>query len=220
MGPTPPKDTRAFFEPLTLREWVKDYAKDAFEKKLNKLETDKYKLKVSDLGYDGKEFSLDDQKHAILDRRDVTVPLRGTFQLVDKETGEVVDKKKTIIAHIPYITERNTIIINGSEYIPVSQQRLKAGVYTRLKESGEAEAHVNVLPGTGMGGRIIFHPEKELFMYDVQGTKVPLYGILKDMGTPDHEIENAWGTEIYLKNKARYEGNEIDKLHHKIFPYA
>jgi DNA-directed RNA polymerase beta subunit len=217
--PKPPADTREFFDPDKLRQNVFDAAKEAFAEKLSNLESNNFKLKVTDVHYPDpdKEFSLDAQKKAILERRDITVPLKGTVQMIDKKTGDEVDKKTTILAHIPYVTERNTMIYNGSEYAAVNQQRLKSGVYTRIRESGEAEAHVNVDPGSGLGARVIFYPEKEVFIYRIQNTQIPLYGILKDLGVSDTSMEGAWGKEIFNKNKATYSGQEIEKLHNKIF---
>jgi DNA-directed RNA polymerase beta subunit len=211
--------TRAFFDPEKLRSWVTESVKSAFEKKLNSLETDQYKLVVKNMNFDdpNKKFSFKEQKQAILEKRDLVLPLRAEFQLVDKKTDEVIDKKKTLVANVPYVTERNTVILNGSEYLPINQQRLKAGIFTRVKETGEAEAHVNVIPGTGMGGRVVFHPDKGIFVYVVQSTQIKLYGLLRDLGVPEADMERAWGKELLLRNKQAYEGNELDKLYAKIF---
>jgi DNA-directed RNA polymerase beta subunit len=216
-----PVDTRGFFDPKKTSHWLKEYALDAFNKSLNKIETPDYKLKVQDLRITEPEkpVSLKEQKEAILERKDLTIPVKGTFQLIDKKTGHVVDEKKTTVAHLPYVTERNTIILNGSEYITTHQQRLKPGVYTRIKESGEAEAHVNVLPGTGVGGKIIFYPDKALFVYQVGTTQIKLYGLLKELGISEEQMQKAWGAEIFTRNKAAYEGNEFDKFYSKIFKY-
>jgi DNA-directed RNA polymerase beta subunit len=216
---TPPPGTRDFFDPEKLRANVFKTAKEAFAEKLSGLESHNYILKAKDLHYPDpdKGFTIAEQKKAILERRDLTVPLRGTLSLIDKRTGTEVAKKETVIAHIPYITARNTSIYNGSEYAAVNQQRLLPGVYTRIKDSGESEAHINVESGTGAGARLVFEPAKETFTYTVQNTKVPLYGILRDLGVSDTEMEKAWGKEIFHKNKNTYTGSEIDKLHDKIF---
>jgi DNA-directed RNA polymerase beta subunit len=212
-----PTDTRKFFDPTITQAWVKENAQEAFEHKLNKIESADYKLRVTNVGFDKeKHFSLPEQKKALLEKRDLSVPLRGTFELVDKKTGAVVDKKHTIIAQVPFITPRNTLIMNGAEYITINQQRLKPGVYTRIKETGEAEAHVNVKPGTGLSGKIIFQPEKALFVYELGTTQIKLYGLLKGLGVSDTDIENAWGKEIYLKNKLAYKGDELAKFHNRI----
>lgn len=217
-----PKDTRRFFDPTILREWVKENAKTAFEKKLNTIESADYKLKCEDIHYSDpdKIFTPEEQKSAILERRDLSYPLKGTFKLVEKKTGNVIaEKKKALIAQIPYVTERGTAILNGSEYITINQQRLKPGVYTRIKETGEAEAHVNIRPGTGLGGKIVFHPEKALFVYEVGTTQIKLYGLLKGLGISDGQMEEAWGKEIFLKNKMAHGGDEMDKFFNRVFTY-
>ncbi len=216
----PPKDTRGFFDPARTRELVKDYTLAGFKHALNKIESADYKLHVKDIEMDRtKRFSLKEQKDAVLSRKDLTIPIKGTFTLVDKKTGNVVDEKKTTVAHVPYVTDRNTVILNGSEYIVTNQQRLKPGVYTRIKASGEVEAHVNVQSGTGIGGKVLFHADKAMFVYQVGTTQIKLYGLLHDLGVSDDAMKQAWGNEIFLRNKQGYEGNEIDKMYGKVFIY-
>ena len=213
-----PDHVRGWFDPIKTRKWVNETAKDSYQKVLNNLESPAYKLKVTnvELHEPKKPFSYAEQNQALMKKEDLTIPLRGTFELIDKKTGNVLDKKTTTIAHIPWITERNTSIIHGSEYILSGQQRLKSGVYSRIKESGEAEAHVNVIPGSGMGGKVIFNPERALFVYQVGTTQIKLYGLLHDLGVSDSEMEAAWGKEIFLKNKQEYTGNEVEKMYDKI----
>ena len=217
----PPEHTRGFFDPEKTREWMKEYAVQSFEKALNKIETPDFKLQVKNVHLEdpNRRFSLKDQKQAILEKRDLTLPIKAEFELIDKKTGKSVEKKKTTVAHIPYLTDRNTVIINGSEYITTNQQRLKPGVYTRLKETGEVEAHVNPKTGTGMMAKLIFDPEKAVFTYNLGTTGIKLYGLLKELGVSDAEMEQAWGKEIFLRNKASYEGKEIEKMYKKIFTY-
>jgi DNA-directed RNA polymerase beta subunit len=213
-----PKHIRGFFDPDKAREWVHTKALSAFQKKLNKIESPAYRLKVTDLSLTIPKTppSYAEQNKALMENKDITNPLRGTFQMIDKKTGKVIDTKTTTIAHIPWLTDRNTVILNGSEYVVSAQQRLKPGVYTRVKESGEIEAHVNVVPGTGQGGKIIFYPDKALFVYMVGSTQIKLYGLLKELGISDMEMEKAWGKEILFKNKEQYAGNELDKFYKKV----
>lgn len=214
-----PEGVRGFYDAVKLRTWINHDVKDSFDKALNKIETDHFKLKATNLEYDKDRmhYTPKQQKEAIFNRTDLQTPLRATIQLIDKRTGKVVDEKKSLIANIPYVTDRNTAILNGSEYIVVGQQRLKPGVYTRIKESGEAEAHVNVKAGTGWSGKIIFYPERALFVYVLGATQIKLYGLLKDLGTSDAAMEAAWGKEIFDKNRAGYGGDEVDKFYSKVF---
>ena len=217
-----PDHARAFFDPEKTREWVQEYAVAGLMTHLNKVETADFKLRVKDVHIvdPNKRFTLQEQKKATMDRHDLTQPVKGTVELLNKKTGVVVDTKKAItLAHIPWVTDRNTVVLNGSEYNITSQQRLKPGVYTRIKDTGDVEAHVNVKAGTGSGGKVIFFPDKALFIYQVGTTRIKLYGLLHSLGISDKEMEEAWGPEIFLKNKLAHEGNEAEKMHDKIFTF-
>lgn len=217
-----PEHARGFFDPDKTRKWVQESAVQSLQEHLNKVETNDFKLRVKDVHIPDpdKHFSLQEQKQATLNRHDLTLPVKGTVELFNKKTGTVVDTKKaTTLAHIPWVTERNTVVYNGSEYNITSQQRLKPGVYARVKDTGDIEAHVNVKAGTGTGGKVIFFPDTALFIYQVGTTRIKLYGLLRDLGVSDAEMERAWGKEIFTKNKMAHEGNEVEKLYDKLFTY-
>lgn len=216
-----PDDCRSFYDSEKTRQWMAAGALASFKDKLNKIESSDKKLIVEDIHIpdENKRFSLKEQKKAIMDKLDLTLPIKGTYKLLDKKTGKIIDEKKTTIAHLPYVTDRNTLIFNGAEYLVSSQQRLKPGVYTRVRESGEVEAHINVKSGTGSGGKLLFFPDRALFVYMVGSTQIKLYGVLHDLGVSDDEIKKAWGEEIYLKNKQQYDGLELEKMYSKIFKY-
>lgn len=218
----PPEHTRGFFDPIKTRKWIQEYALEGFNHALNKIESPDFKLKVSKIEFPeaDKHFTLKDQKQAIMEKKSLTLPIKGLFQLINKTTGQVVDEKHTTIAHVPYITDRNTALLSGTEFLVANQARLKPGVYTRIKQTGEAEAHVNVKMGTGVGGKLEFNAEKGLFVYVVGTMQIKLYGLLHDLGVTDAEMEQAWGKEILLKNKQTYDGGELEKFYSKIFRFG
>ncbi len=217
-----PSHARGFFDPDRTREWVYENTVDALHEHLNKLETPDFRLQAKDIHVHdpAKRFTLREQKQATMDRHDLTQAIKGSVELINKKTGEVVDTKKNLtLVHVPWVTDRNTVIYNGSEYNITSQQRLKPGVYARIKDTGDIEAHVNVKAGTGSGGKVIFAPDTTLFIYQVGTTRIKLYGLLLALGVSDSEMRQAWGDEIYLKNKQAYEGNEAEKMYDKLFTY-
>jgi DNA-directed RNA polymerase beta subunit len=213
MQTAPPKNTRAFFDPLVLRDKLFSTAIDAFHKKLNSIETADYKLSAKDLKVDHHQITTTDQKKAVLEKKDLTVPLKGTIELVHKASGKVVESKHTTIAHLPYVTNHNTVIYNGSEYESVNQQRLLPGIYSRIRQDGIPEAHINPEARTGQSGRILFLPDKQLFVMMVKNSQVKLYGLLKDLGVSDSVMKEAWGEKIYNANRIMYTGDEVDKLY-------
>ena len=209
----PPKNTRAFFDPIKLRGMLFDTAVTSFSKKLNSIETQDHKLQVKDLKIDIPSVSTSTQKKYVLEKKDLTAPLKGTVELVHKASGKVLESKSTTLAHIPYVTNHNTVIYNGSEYESVNQQRLLPGVYTRIRQDGIPEAHINPEARTGQSGRILFLPETQLFVLMVKNSQVRLYGVLKDMGVSDTVLKEAWGDKILNANRVQYKGDEIDKLY-------
>jgi DNA-directed RNA polymerase beta subunit len=214
-----PEHARGMFDPPKLRQWVQEKAVEGFQTFLNRVESNDYRLRVKDVHIPkaDERFTLKEQQDALLRRHDLTQPVRAAVELVHKKTGEVVARKdKVTLAHIPWVTDRNTVVYGGAEYMVNQQQRLKPGIYTRLKDTGETEAHVNVKPGTGVGGKVIFSPEKAEFVYQVGTTKVKLYGLLHHLGVSDQEMEQAWGKEIFARNKAGFQDNEAGKMFDKV----
>jgi DNA-directed RNA polymerase beta subunit len=209
----PPKNTRPFYDPKTLRDTIFNVAVEGFNKKLNTIETADFKLQAKNLKIDLPKITTSDKKKAVLEKKDLTVPLKGTIDLIHKASGKVVDTKNTTIAQIPYVTNHNTVIYNGSEYESVNQQRLLPGVYSRIRQDGIPEAHINPEARTGKSGRIIFLPDRQLFILMIKNSQIRLYGILRDLGIQDNAIKEAWGDKIYQVNKSLYKGDEIDKLY-------
>jgi DNA-directed RNA polymerase beta subunit len=209
----PPKNTRPFYDPKTLRESIFSSALEGFKKKLNAIETTDFKLQVKNLKIDAPKITTADKKKAVLEKKDLTVPLKGTIELVHKDSGKVVDSKNTTVAQLPYITNHNTVIYNGSEYESVNQQRLLPGVYSRVRQDGIPEAHINPEARTGKSGRILFLPDRQLFILMIKNSQIRLYGILKDLGVQDNVIKEAWGDQIFQVNRSLYKGDEIDKLY-------
>jgi DNA-directed RNA polymerase subunit beta len=173
------------------------------------IENDRYRLEVADLGYTGPEkFSLKEQKRAILSRNTLGRPLKGTVRLIDKETGDVVDKKRTTLAKVPYMTRRGTFILGGTEYTVAQQMRLKPGVYTRAKDSGELEAHFNVVKG-GPSFRVFMDPDSGAFKMQVGQAKLPLYPILKAAGATDKDMQQWWGRDLYTANVYNKDNTQV-----------
>lgn len=207
-------------EPVTYHNTL-DYdttRKQMFDGTMNALKTkypienDKYRLSLNDLRYEGPEhFTLAEQKQALLKRKSLYRPLRGTWQLTDKTTNKPIDTFKSTVAHVPYLSPRGTYIINGSEYSVASQLRLRSGVYTRKKENGELESHFNVLKG-GPSFRVSMEPETGVFRFNVGQAKLKLYPVLKAMGKSDKDIQAAWGNELFQANIAGKDTGTLEKV--------
>lgn len=213
------KNLRGFFDPEKLRSWVFSNTKEAFNNKLNKIETNDHELQVKDLHIknEDKHPTAKELHQAVLDKKDLGLSLVGTFQLIDKKTRKVTDEKTVTVAQIPNITFRNTAVYNGTEYVPIQQSRLKPGAYTRVQENGLVAGQLN--PANGMQMHIIFNPQTGIFFLQLGTVNLSLYSILRDMDIADSEIEKYWGKELLTKNKLTYKTDQIDKLYGKLFKY-
>ena len=165
------------------------------------LDNSRYSLSLAKLGYrNDKPFTLADQKKAIMQGDSLEHQLEGEWVLTDKATGKIVDRKRSVVAHVPYATDRGTFIYRGNEYTISNQMRLKPGVFTRVKENGIIEAHFNVRPGTGPSFRVHMEPDTGIFRLNVGQSNLKLYPILKAMGVSDRELEKSWGAGLLQKN--------------------
>lgn len=143
-------------------------------------------------------YSSNDQKTAILHGRTLTEPVVGDLILKDKD-GKVVDRKKNhILAHLPYFTERHSMIVGGNEYEVPSQLRLKPGVYTRERGNGEFEAAFNLSKGDNF--RISMEPETGKLRAEIGTTTIPLRPVLKALGVTDATMKQYWGDELFHAN--------------------
>jgi DNA-directed RNA polymerase beta subunit len=181
------------------------------------IENTKHRLEVSDLKWDGPErYSLKEQKQAVMRGDTLERKLTGTWSLVDKATGQVVDKKQTTIAHLPWATDRGTFVYRGNEYVIANQTRLRPGVYARVKDNGILEAHVNAKGGTGPSFRLYMEPDTGVFRLAVGQSTLKLYPLLKEMGVTDKQISASWGDDLLRKNIEADDPRAVQRAFHKL----
>jgi hypothetical protein len=198
--PMPPVTYREFGDATAMRQALLDNTLKAVSESYP-IENARYRLELHKPKYmDDKHYSLQEQKKAILQGQTLNWRLGGEWRLVDKTSGQMIDKKSSVIAHVPYPTNRGTFIYRGSEYTVSNQMRLKPGVYARQKENGILEAHFNTKPGTGPAFRLYMEPQTGIFRMGVGQSTLKLYPILRAMGVPDRDLEKSWGQELLAKN--------------------
>ena len=184
------------------------------------IEDDNYKLELIDPHYDGPtEFSLADQKKALLNNRNLRTNLVGTWRLTDKNTGQVLDERKDSVMQVPYWTDRGTFINNGSDYTVISQSRLRPGVYARRKSNGEYECQFNIKPGTGHAFHFGLNPETGVMTLQTGQGSLPLYQVLRGMGVSDKDIASYWGMEVLEANSKKNDPQAWNKLYKRLAGY-
>ncbi len=170
---------------------------------------DRYSIEVADVDYDDpEEVSITDQKDAIMNGKSCTRRLRGSWVMKDSVTDKVVSKtKRMTLMKVPYMTERGTFIRNGHEYAFTNILRLEPGVYT--KDNGtEVSAQFNTKRGTGSGFNMRLIPETGIMQISKGTINCPAYTVFKDMGISDDQMKDAWGSELFEKNKAAGTGEK------------
>ncbi len=190
--------TEANAQNETLQKYVIDYIIKQFpvEGKTNTLELKEISLDASKI--DPMDLPL--QKDIKLKGGTWALPIYGSLVLRNNKTGEVIDEsKKTRLLNLPIVTNRYSMIIDGSEYQTINQLRLKSGIYTRVKENGDLESWFDLEKGYNF--KMIFDPETKLFYLVLANRKFKVYPILKALGFPDEDIKRAWGKEIYEENQ-------------------
>lgn len=207
--------TRDFGDTETTRKLIYQAIKDGFAKRFP-LNGKFVTLDVKNVTIpEDRHFTKEDQKRAILEDRDLTVPVKGDVMLYDKGSGKLLDKKSTILGHLPYYTpQRGTFIGQGTEFSVGNQMRLLPGAYTRMKTNGEIETQFNVQGDVGF--RIGMEPKTGKFNMQVGTHKLPLYPILKKLNVSDEELKEKWGADTLAQNqKTKIES--IDRLYQELY---
>ena len=203
-------------DPGAVRGAIFDNALTAV-KNLPPVSSQLHTLRFTNPGYeDPDHVPLAAQKQALLSRQSVGRRLRANAELVDNATGNVLDSRRVTLAKIPYYTDRGTMIDNGTEYTVASQLRLKPGIYTREKDNGELEAHVNVLPGQGVPHRIFMDPQTGIFRIRVGQAQIPIVPLLQAMGLKDEDFRHAWGNDLAAVNVKKASAGDMQKLYSRL----
>ena len=213
-----PPHLRDFSDTATARNWLYEDTASALENKFP-IEDDTHRLELHNVKIEPKSYSLKQQKDALLNNRQLRVPVRGQWRLVDKESGVVLDEREDTVLQLPYLTERGTVLYNGNEYSSVSQSRLKPGAYTRIKRSGEPETMFNVKPRTGKSFRVWMQPDTGVFRTQVGQSNIPIYTLLRSMGVEDKEMVKMWGPELTEANIRASKPQDLGKLYERFAGY-
>jgi len=163
------------------------------------IQNQRYQLALENVDYEGpEEYDIEEQKKAIIQGQSLNRKLRGEWVLRDIANQQEVDRKRLTLANIPYLTDNGVFIQNGTKYSLSHQMRLRPGIFTREKESGELESHVNV--SKGFGHRYYLDPESGVFRVQFGQARMPLLPVMKALGAKDSDIRKAWGNELYSAN--------------------
>lgn len=210
-----PDYLRDFSDTKTTRKWLMDDTLASLGKRFP-IEDKDYRLELSNIRPEGpQDFGMARQKNALMRDEQLRIPIKGTWKLTHKESGQILDEKDDTVMHLPYLTDRGTMLYGGNEYSVTNQSRLKPGVYTRKKKSGEIESFFNVKAGTGRTFRVWLEPKTGVFKVNIGQSNIPLYPLMQSMGVKDTELSKAWGGEILAANAAARQQQAIEKYYER-----
>lgn len=163
---------------------------------------------------------LKSQEDAKLNDRTWGANVYADISLVDKVTGQDVDRSKIKLMTLPKPTQRYSYIVNGNEWQIDNLWRLRSGVYAHVKQNGEHEAEFNLKTPMARQPRLYipFNPEKKQFKLEYGDSGFSLYSVLKTLGVPDEDMKKTWGDSIYKANAiapARVE-KDVAKFYDKL----
>ena len=196
------------------RQAIWDSALDAAQH-IEPVSNNRYTLGLKDVRWQGKDrLPKAEHKKALMNGTYLTRRLSGTWVLTDNATGKPVAERRSVIAHIPYMTDMGTFVRGGNDYALSHQLRLKPGVYTRWLDNGDLEAHVNV--SHGLGSKIFLEPETGVFKMKMGQANIPVTQILGMLGCPEAKMKKAWGQQIYDQNAGMSDPKALNKLYDKL----
>ena len=210
---------RSFDDTTATRGLIYKNALESVQKRFP-VEDDEYRIELRNPRYTGpQDFSMEEQKQALMKERNLHTPITGTWRLIHKPTNRVLDEREDVVLNVPYYTDRGTMIRAGNEYASASQSRLRPGVYVRKQRTGEVEAHVNIKPGAGKPFRVHLEPETGVFKLNVGQSNIPLYPLMKAMGISDKQMTEQWGAELATANIRNNDVRSLPKIYGKMAGY-
>lgn len=209
-----PEDTE------TTRQAIESEVSDGFRRYVDGFSYGGVGLRLKNLHYaDPPKYSQAEQDRAKLEDRTLARRLRGTVELVDTATNEVLDtRRKVTLARVPWLTPRGTVIHGGSEYGLPMQSRLLPGAYARKRDNGELEMHFNTRPGTGSAMRLTLDPTTGQYRLKIGTSDLHAYSVFRDLGVSDDELAARWGSQVLEMNRKGYSKDALDRAYAKAVP--
>jgi len=151
------------------------------------------------------EFKFDEPTHSIAECRekDITYsrPLNVTVAFQNRETGEI--REQTVfLGDFPWMTDRGTFIINGTERVVVTQLVRSPGAYVMDPKDREKQVFIaNLMPARGSWLELEIDKKGRVYARIDRKRKLPVTVLLRAMGfVSDDEILELFRNSIYLRH--------------------
>ena len=160
---------------------------------------------TGNLAVDFGEMTFDDPVASLEECRekDLTYarPLTLKVAFVNRETGEIREQS-VFMGDFPWMTERGTFIINGTERVVVTQLVRSPGAYLMEPKDREKQVFIaNLMPARGSWLEMEIDKKGKVFVRIDRKRKLPITVLLRAMGyATDEEILKLFEDSLYIRN--------------------
>jgi DNA-directed RNA polymerase subunit beta len=151
------------------------------------------------------DFKFEEPTHSIAECRekDITYsrPLNVTVAFQNRETGEI--REQTVfMGDFPWMTDRGTFIINGTERVVVTQLVRSPGAYVMEPKDREKQVFIaNLMPARGSWLELEIDKKGRVYARIDRKRKLPVTVLLRAMGfVTDEEILKLFDNSVYIRH--------------------
>jgi DNA-directed RNA polymerase subunit beta len=128
-------------------------------------------------------------------------PLTVTVSFINRETGEIREQS-VFMGDFPWMTERGTFVINGTERVVVTQLVRSPGAYVMEPKDREKQVFIaNLMPARGSWLELEIDKKGRVYVRIDRKRKLPVTVLLRAMGyVADEEILKLFENSLYIRN--------------------
>jgi DNA-directed RNA polymerase subunit beta len=128
-------------------------------------------------------------------------PLTVTVAFINRETGEIREQS-VFMGDFPWMTDRGTFIINGTERVVVTQLVRSPGAYVMEPKDREKQVFIaNLMPARGSWLELEIDKKGRVYVRIDRKRKLPVTVLLRAMGyATDEEILRLFDNSLYVRN--------------------
>jgi DNA-directed RNA polymerase subunit beta len=128
-------------------------------------------------------------------------PLTVTVAFINRETGEIREQS-VFMGDFPWMTERGTFVINGTERVVVTQLVRSPGAYLMEPKDREKQVFIaNLMPARGSWLELEIDKKGKVYVRIDRKRKLPVTVLLRAMGyAADEEILRLFENSLYIRN--------------------
>jgi DNA-directed RNA polymerase subunit beta len=128
-------------------------------------------------------------------------PLTVTVAFINRETGEIREQS-VFMGDFPWMTDRGTFVINGTERVVVTQLVRSPGAYLMEPKDREKQVFIaNLMPARGSWLELEIDKKGRVYVRIDRKRKLPVTVLLRAMGyASDEEIISMFDNSLYIRN--------------------